>query len=170
MDLVFGFYCNDINRESRVFKLHQFYPFYRYNVDYFNQNNASIFENKLLFAYESNINPGTGFDIWANVQNIDNISFDYEIYFPPANDDVLYQNFPNPVNNNTKIVYELLSFHKVKITIFDVRGRVVKVLVNKNQEAGLYNIDFDTSALSSGIYFCKMEAFKTRIIKMLVVK
>ena len=83
----------------------------------------------------------------------------------------LYQNFPNPFNPNTKISYSLKEKLKVKLTVYDVLGREIKVLVDKTQNAGNYTIDFSASRLASGIYFYKIEAgnfIKTN--KMILIK
>ncbi len=65
----------------------------------------------------------------------------------------LYQNYPNPFNPVTKIRFDLPKSSNVKLTVFDVLGREVKVLANQNIEAGKFEIDFNASALTSGIYF-----------------
>ena len=57
-----------------------------------------------------------------------------------------------------------------KITIYDVLGRKVKTLVDKNQDSGIYYIEFDSTDLASGIYYCKMEGLNSPVIKMLIVK
>jgi len=70
----------------------------------------------------------------------------------------LEQNYPNPFNPSTKIKYHLSRLSKVKLEIYDVLGRNVKTLVNKTQNAGDYQITFDASQLSSGIYFYRLSA------------
>ena len=44
------------------------------------------------------------------------------------------------------------------------------MLVNENQEKGLYEVDFDATGLASGIYFYKLEAFQTTVKKMVLLK
>ncbi|MDQ3022142.1 MAG: T9SS type A sorting domain-containing protein [Bacteroidota bacterium] len=70
----------------------------------------------------------------------------------------LYQNYPNPFNPKTIIRYRLKMFSHVKIKIYDILSNEVKSLVDKNQNEGTYEIEFDGSNLSSGIYFYKLEA------------
>lgn len=161
---------NDNKGQASARQLHYFDPLNRYNVDYYNSNSADIFQDKLLFAYESNKQGGTGYDIWTNAQRLDGINFEPELYLPPVNDDVLHQNFPNPFNSKTSIAYEIHSFHKVNVAIFDILGREVKVLVDQYQEKGVYVVDFDASDLPSGFYYCRLKAFKTSVIKMLLIR
>ncbi len=69
----------------------------------------------------------------------------------------LSQNYPNPFNPETKINYQLPLSGMVKLSVFDITGKLVKELVNANQNAGSYEVNFDGSGLSSGIYFYKLE-------------
>jgi hypothetical protein len=69
----------------------------------------------------------------------------------------LDQNYPNPFNPSTTIHYELPKNGFVKLTVFDALGRIVKTLVNEKQPAGTYDISFDGSNLSSGVYFYRFE-------------
>lgn len=64
----------------------------------------------------------------------------------------LEQNFPNPFNPATKIVYNVPKESKMKLEVFDILGRIVATLVNETQSAGKYTVDFDASELSSGVY------------------
>ena len=65
----------------------------------------------------------------------------------------LRQNYPNPFNSRTTIEYELKAPSHVTLVVFDVGGRKVASLVDKNQEAGVYRVGFDASALASGSYY-----------------
>jgi predicted acyl esterase len=68
----------------------------------------------------------------------------------------LSQNYPNPFNPVTMINYEIAVKNLVTIKIFDILGREVKTLVNDVQDAGVHNVTFDASQLSSGVYFYKI--------------
>jgi carboxypeptidase T len=70
----------------------------------------------------------------------------------------LEQNYPNPFNPSTQINYSIAKEGFVKISIFDVLGREVKVLVNEVKTPGFYAVDFDGTNLSSGMYFYRMES------------
>ncbi|MCX6164560.1 MAG: T9SS type A sorting domain-containing protein, partial [Ignavibacteriae bacterium] len=69
---------------------------------------------------------------------------------------VLSQNYPNPFNPTTKIDYQIPKDAKVKITVYDVTGKEVLVLVNDNQKAGFYTVQMDATNISSGNYFYRM--------------
>lgn len=167
---VIGFYANDNRRETESYLLHQYEFIDPYFDNYNGSNSSDILNDKIIFSYENPGNEGTGYDIWANVRKIENVNFESELFYPPADYDVLYNNFPNPFNSKTKIAYELLSYHNVKLIVYDILGREVKILVNENQEKGLYEVEFDASSLASGIYFYKLEAFNTTVKKMLLLK
>jgi photosystem II stability/assembly factor-like uncharacterized protein len=70
-----------------------------------------------------------------------------------ASDFVLYQNYPNPFNPKSNIKYKIEKTTFTKIIVFDITGKEIATLVNKKQNAGTYEIQFDGSNLSSGIYF-----------------
>lgn len=70
----------------------------------------------------------------------------------------LSQNFPNPFNPSTQIKYSIEKSGFVSLKVYDVLGREVAVLVNSEQGAGTYLVQFDASRLASGIYFYKLES------------
>ncbi|MFQ3597214.1 MAG: NF038122 family metalloprotease [Chloroherpetonaceae bacterium] len=83
----------------------------------------------------------------------------------------LEQNYPNPFNPTTTIQYELASPSEVKLRVFDVLGREVATLVNARQSAGRYRAEFNATALSSGVYFYRLETQDfTQTRKMFLVK
>jgi photosystem II stability/assembly factor-like uncharacterized protein len=73
-------------------------------------------------------------------------------------DYLLFQNYPNPFNPSTNITYQIIKSGYVLLKIFDVLGRKISTLVNEKQSPGTYEISFDGSNLSSGIYFYKLVA------------
>ena len=83
----------------------------------------------------------------------------------------IHNNYPNPFNPATTISYEIATSGLTTITIYDMLGKEVDILLNTNQEPGRYELKFDGSDLSSGVYFCKFTSGNnTKIIKMLLVK
>lgn len=73
----------------------------------------------------------------------------------------LYQNYPNPFNPATVIGYQLSVNSYVTLTVYDVLGKEVAVLVNEEQPAGRYEVEFNSSGirdLASGIYFYQLRA------------
>lgn len=70
----------------------------------------------------------------------------------------LSQNYPNPFNPTTSISYSLPQDVKVKLTVYDMLGREVSVLVNELKSAGTYTVSLEGQALASGIYVYRLEA------------
>jgi photosystem II stability/assembly factor-like uncharacterized protein len=70
----------------------------------------------------------------------------------------LHQNYPNPFNPTTNIVYDVPEQSRVTLTVLDLLGREVDVVVNQTQSAGRYKAVFDASALTSGVYFYRLTA------------
>lgn len=70
----------------------------------------------------------------------------------------LFQNFPNPFNPVTTIMYNLPNDGPVQLEIIDVLGRRITTLVNEYQNVGSYKYLFDASALPSGVYIYKLHA------------
>ena len=74
----------------------------------------------------------------------------------------LYQNYPNPFNPVTKIRFSLTNplkgeIQDVRLVIYDILGREISTLVNEKLSAGIYQIEFDGSQYSSGIYFYRLK-------------
>jgi hypothetical protein len=70
----------------------------------------------------------------------------------------LYQNFPNPFNPSTTIKYSIPQASFVTLKVYDILGREVQSLVNEEKPTGSYEIKFNGSYLSSGVYFYRMHA------------
>ncbi|MCF8261511.1 MAG: lamin tail domain-containing protein [Melioribacteraceae bacterium] len=83
----------------------------------------------------------------------------------------LAQNYPNPFNPATNITFAIPNTEKVSLRIYDVLGREVATLVNKELGAGNYTFNWNASALASGIYFYKLNtaSFST-VKKMMLLK
>lgn len=80
-------------------------------------------------------------------------------------------NYPNPFNPETIINYQIPVNSNVKVTVFDVTGKELIILVDQKQNAGNYQIKWNASSFPSGTYFCKLEtAGYTRTMKMVLVK
>jgi len=83
----------------------------------------------------------------------------------------LNQNYPNPFNPSTKISYTLPDAGFTKLTVYNSLGEVVKSLVNENQSAGNYTINFNAANLPSGLYFYSLSSGNfTQTNKMILMK
>ncbi len=81
----------------------------------------------------------------------------------------LKQNYPNPFNPNTKIEFSIAMASFVKMAVYDVTGKEVEVLVNENMNAGTFEVDFNASKLTSGVYFCKITAGAFTDVKKMIL-
>ncbi len=70
----------------------------------------------------------------------------------------LLQNYPNPFNPSTTISYQLSAYSHITLNVYDVLGKEIKLLIDKEQLAGKYTINFDGSKLASGVYFYTLTA------------
>ncbi|MFI5144402.1 MAG: T9SS type A sorting domain-containing protein [Ignavibacteria bacterium] len=71
-------------------------------------------------------------------------------------DFALHQNFPNPFNPTTMITFDLPRSQDVSIEVYDVNGKLVKTIMREFKPAGSYQINFNASSLTSGVYFYKL--------------
>ncbi|MBF8295893.1 MAG: Esterase depolymerase [Bacteroidetes bacterium] len=72
----------------------------------------------------------------------------------------LSQNYPNPFNPKTNFEFSIVNFGLVKLSVFDLLGREVAVLVNEEKPAGTYMATWDARAFPSGVYFYRLNAGK----------
>jgi type IX secretion system substrate protein len=81
----------------------------------------------------------------------------------------LKQNYPNPFNPSTHIAFELKKSGLIKLTVFDVLGREVAQLVNRNMAIGNHSVTFMADELPSGVYFYKLASGEASQIKKMVL-
>ncbi|MCI0450546.1 MAG: T9SS type A sorting domain-containing protein [Chlorobi bacterium] len=88
----------------------------------------------------------------------------------------LFQNYPNPSNPVSKVDFQIPFNGKVSIKVYDVSGKEVAVLTDKQYEAGFYTVEFNGSNLASGVYFYRLIAESTdgnrftKTIKLVLIK
>jgi len=83
----------------------------------------------------------------------------------------LEQNYPNPFNPATTIKYQVANVTDVKLAIYNILGEEVVILVNEEKPIGRYEVQFDASKLSSGIYIYKFQAGNfSATMKMILMK
>lgn len=116
--------------------------------------------NKVYVAWMDKSNGNNFYDIFVSTK--ENLTSVEEVKNFPLSFS-LSQNYPNPFNPNTKIRYtipgvETLLATSVQLKVFDILGNEVATLVDEYKPAGSYDVDFDASYLSSGVYFYKLQA------------
>ena len=81
----------------------------------------------------------------------------------------LYQNYPNPFNPSTKIKFDLPKSNHVKIIIYNTLGKEVTELVNEKLSTGSYEVDWNASGYSSGVYFYKLTTNEFYDVKKMIL-
>ncbi len=79
---------------------------------------------------------------------------------------ILFQNYPNPFNSSTILEYELEINSDIKLSIYDITGKQIGILVNSFQNRGHYSITFNSNSIPSGIYFYILEVFEPNTNKI----
>ena len=97
------------------------------------------------------------------------------VEFTQVKDYALEQNYPNPFNPSTVINYSIPVAGQVKLTVYNLLGSEVAVLVNEYKESGNYSVEFSTedlkNSLGSGVYIYTLKAGSfTQTRKMVVLK
>ena len=89
----------------------------------------------------------------------------------PPSSFTLFQNYPNPFNPTTIISYSLPLYSHVRLAVFDLVGREVALLVNKEESSGMHSVSWNAAGFPSGLYFCRISTGGfTQTGKMLLEK
>jgi hypothetical protein len=112
--------------------------------------------------------------LWVIALPPEGIESEPEIFEVKSGFFKLYQNYPNPFRNNTVIGYEIPQNIKVKLSIYDITGRIVRKLIDGEQTQGNYDAVWDGKSdngmkVSSGIYFCRLETNIAKLIKKIII-
>ncbi len=84
---------------------------------------------------------------------------------------ILKQNYPNPFNPTTTIKYSIPTSDFVTLKVYNILGKEITTLVNRKQAAGNYEINFDASNLTSGVYIYQLNSGKkVQVKKMILLK
>jgi hypothetical protein len=81
----------------------------------------------------------------------------------------LEQNYPNPFNPTTEIRFSLPSSHVTRLTVYDLMGRQIAVLVDGPKAAGEHSVTFDATGLSSGVYMVELMAEGQRVTRLMTL-
>jgi hypothetical protein len=142
------------------------------SIGFVNGNGTSTEIHSYSFT---DLNPFVGSSYYRLKQIDFDGTFEYsnilEVTFGTVSEFALDQNYPNPFNPSTKINYSIKEKSNVELKIFDLLGGEVATLVNEEKSPGNYEVFFDASKLSSGVYLYTIKAgsfVQTR--KMLLMK
>ena len=81
----------------------------------------------------------------------------------------LEQNYPNPFNPSTVISYRVPVNSQVTLNVYDILGNEVATLVNGEKPEGSYDVEFNATALPSGVYFYKLQSGSFKLIKKMIL-
>jgi hypothetical protein len=82
---------------------------------------------------------------------------------------VLNQNFPNPFNPSTTIAFTLASDDHVILNVFNVAGKLVATVMDRDLKAGDYNVAFRADGLATGVYFYKLSTSRGEETRKMVL-
>ncbi len=125
---------------------------------FFNDNIENLKASKLFYRLKQ-----IDYDGSFEYSNVIEVDIDLPTKFN------LEQNYPNPFNPVTLIKYEIPHKSSVSLKIFDMLGNEISTLINEEKDAGYYQIDFDASRLSSGIYFYTLQTGNSFITKKMIL-
>jgi len=83
---------------------------------------------------------------------------------------VLHQNYPNPFNRSTTIPFDIREKELVKLSICDVYGRTVALLLEKELSPGRYEVKFEGNNITPGIFLCRLDTKRSCSIKKIVIQ
>jgi len=117
---------------------------------------------------------GYDIDMWIGAVHSSDVAAidDYDVIFP--NEVIIHNAYPNPFNPVTYLRYDLPQNEMIKITIYDMMGRIVKTLVNSFQTAGYKTIQWNATdnknePISAGLYLYTIQAGEFRQTKKIVL-
>ena len=125
------------------------------------------FIGSIQVNYQSPASPTIGWKAFQSGCNPNSVPPEAHAH---AREFALYQNYPNPFNPSATITYELPKSSMVRLSVYDMLGREVSVLVNERRDAGVHEVKFDAAGFSSGVYFYRLTAgsfFQTRKLLLL---
>jgi hypothetical protein len=117
------------------------------------------------YAYLLTSNGGIWRRLISDIISVENISTEIPSSYS------LGQNYPNPFNPMCNVQFSMCNPGNVKITVYNIQGREIQTLVNERLKPGTYEVKFDGSMLTSGVYFYRMiTADFTETKRMILLK
>jgi hypothetical protein len=117
------------------------------------QTEGSITNNPMLYLAYSQLPPLLGVDDGDNVPRTFSLA----------------QNYPNPFNAATNIEFELSRASRVDLSVYDITGSKVATLVKGDRPAGKHQVNWDASAISSGVYYYTLRADGAEVSKKMTL-
>ena len=109
-------------------------------------------------------------EISSNINEFALVVGNVDSYLNPIPDEFgLGSAYPNPFNPVTTLDLALNVEGQVNMSVFNIRGQVVEVLVDRNMQAGYHNINWNADGISSGMYFVKVETGANAAIQKLML-
>lgn len=139
-----------------------------------NSNKTNIYS----YVVKDEIAGGNQFFRLKQIDNSGNFSYSNEIEVSVLPDDFnLSQNYPNPFNPVTRFSYSIPEISNVKIEVVNLIGQTVKLLLNREIEAGKYFLNWNAADFASGVYLIRMNASSeisgqsyVKVVKALLMK
>ena len=122
-------------------------------IFYYPQPTEQAYQNVAAWGYTWISDDVTGVNDQPNTVNTYNLS----------------QNYPNPFNPTTQIQYSIAEAGLVSVKVFDILGREVANLVNRQQAAGTYTVDFNANGLATGVYIYRVESGSFQATKKMIL-
>jgi photosystem II stability/assembly factor-like uncharacterized protein len=117
-----------------------------------------------IYIYDSKIWATTNDGLWFKELNTTSA--------PPVENSLTFnleQNFPNPFNPTTNFQFRISDFGSVSLKVYDILGKEIATLVDEEKAAGIYQVEFNASHLSSGAYFFVLHSGKYKMTKKMMV-
>jgi len=146
-----------------------------YSIDGLTPGNYTVLGDKYL--YSNNAVNSVQVDYYTNLSSNQNVVLVADGVTTQEENEIiadgyqLDQNYPNPFNPSTTIKFSLVDAGLVKLSVYNILGQEVAVLVNGNMDSGTHSVSFAASALTSGVYMYKIETANfSQTKKMLLMK
>ena len=111
------------------------------------------------------------FDELRVIKRMGGVSIDDNDEVQVPSEVTLYQNYPNPFNPETVIAFDLPSSMQTQVSVFDIRGRELEILVSDHLPSGLHSLHFNGSGYPAGVYMVVLETeLGTQAKRMLLLK
>lgn len=80
----------------------------------------------------------------------------------------LFDNYPNPFNNATKVRFSIPARNRIQLKLYDILGRELSTLIDELKDAGVYEAVVNLDGYPSGVYLCKLTSGNASSVKKLI--